>query len=65
MRSELRTAEVLKKYMIRHIKAQQIGGSAALALPKSTTTVQLIPMSAKEKKLYDNARLYAARAWAL
>jgi len=49
-------AEVLKKYMIRHTKAQQIDGSTALTLPESTTTVQMIPMNAKEKELYDNAR---------
>ena len=49
-------AEVLKKHMIRHIKSQQINGSTALALPESTTTVQMIPMNSKEKKLYDNAR---------
>lgn len=43
---------VLKKYMIRHTKSQQIGGSAALALPESTSRVEMVPMSADEQERY-------------
>lgn len=52
-RIQLHNPEFLKQFMIRHIKAQQIGGSQALALPKSTTTVQLVRMDSNEKQRYD------------
>jgi SNF2 family DNA or RNA helicase len=38
--------------MIRHTKSQQIHGSAALALPKSTFIVEKIGMTDSEKKTY-------------
>eukprot|EP00977_Amphora_coffeiformis_P011161 scaffold2667_cov237-Amphora_coffeaeformis.AAC.10 len=45
---------VLKAHMIRHTKSQQIGGSAALALPESTSNIQVVIMSASERKLYQD-----------
>ena len=48
--------EVLKKYMIRHIKSQRINGAEALALPSSTTIVQRIQMTQAEKGEYRRAR---------
>jgi len=49
-------AEVLQKYMLRHTKTQKINGSSALVLPKSTTTVTLIEMSASERMKYNSNR---------
>jgi len=47
-------AELLQEYMIRHTKTQNIDGSSALVLPKSTTTVKLIEMSASERTKYNS-----------
>jgi len=58
------SGESLKNYMIRHTKAQSIGGSAALALPQSTTTIQYIRMSATEKTAYDAIRNIRQRSLA-
>lgn len=48
----MKDPQLLKKYMIRHTKAQRINGSSALSLPKSTTTVKLIEMSVAERQAY-------------
>jgi len=55
--------EFLENFMIRHIKAQQIGGSHALALPKSTTTIQMVRMDSGEKQRYDAGR--NASSWSI
>ena len=41
--------DVLKPTFVRHTKAQRINGSAALALPPSSTTTTLVAMSDVEK----------------
>mmetsp|Transcript_26940 Transcript_26940/g.77684 ORF Transcript_26940/g.77684 Transcript_26940/m.77684 type:complete len:504 (+) Transcript_26940:154-1665(+) len=42
--------DALKPIVIRHTKSQRINGSAALALPPSSTTTTLVDMSAGEKR---------------
>ncbi|KAL9189332.1 hypothetical protein ACHAXT_011822 [Thalassiosira profunda] len=42
--------DLLQAYMIRHTKSQRIGGSAALALPPSTTSTVMLTMSAEEDR---------------
>ena len=48
--------DVLQTFMVRHTKAQRIGGSAALALPPSTTSTVMLTMSAGE--LHTNSCSY-------
>ena len=48
-------ADILSKYMVRHVKAQRIGGDIALALPDSTTTTTFLDMSSDERQLYQYA----------
>lgn len=52
--------ETLKNYMIRHVKSQRINGSAALALPKSTTTVKYVALTPNGQRAYE-ANLAASR----
>lgn len=40
----------LKTMMVRHTKSQRIGGDEALALPPSTTTTTMVPMSKTERR---------------
>ena len=49
-------ADLLKKIMIRHTKAQRIDGEAALALPDADCATVLLDMSADERILYEYTR---------
>ena len=51
----------LKKLMIRHTKAQRIGGEAALSLPTLTAETEWLSFTPTEKKLYDQARQHALK----
>ena len=48
-------SHALRGLMVRHTKAQRIGGGAALALPDATTTTVALQMSDDERDLYDRA----------
>ena len=56
-------SHALRGVMVRHTKAQRIGGGAALALPDATTTTVALKMSSDERDLYDRAsRMMAENA---
>jgi SNF2 family DNA or RNA helicase len=52
-RSEL--PGVLQRLMIRHTKAQRIGGQVALALPDADCATVWVDMSPSERRLYDES----------
>ena len=45
----------LKKLIIRHTKAQRIGGAVALALPTLASETEWLSFSDAEKVVYDKA----------
>ena len=47
-------ADVLQTFMVRHTKAQRIGGAEALALPPSTTSTVLLNMSPDEDRAFNH-----------
>jgi SWI/SNF-related matrix-associated actin-dependent regulator of chromatin subfamily A3 len=55
-------AEYLRTIMIRHTKAQLIGGVEALALPAVNHVIVWLHMSTDERALYDELRAQAAFA---
>ena len=44
--------DLLKTFMVRHTKSQRINGSAALALPPSTTSTIMLDMTQDEKRAF-------------
>ena len=45
-------ADFLKTHMIRHMKSQRINGATALALPKSSSSIEMIQMTPREENAY-------------
>ena len=55
-----RFVDKLRKIMIRHTKAQRIGGEAALALPDSAAETAMIGMSGAERARYNDVEVWLA-----
>ena len=60
-KSKAELAPLLKKLMIRHVKAQRIGGEVALALPETDTDTVWLDMSSTERRIYTQYKMLSAR----